>query len=84
MLECTNLLSLFDVSVALLSGLLLALSLLQQSLGDEDLVLGRDSSIRRMAISIVRTVKIAESELQLWRGILKLVIGITRRNEFDR
>ena len=42
---CTNLLSLLDVSIALLSGLLLALSLLQQSLRDKNLILGWDSSV---------------------------------------
>ena len=40
----TYILPLLDVSIALLSGLFLALSLLQQSLWNQDLVLGRDSS----------------------------------------
>lgn len=40
----TYLLPLIDVSIALLSGLLLALPLLQQGLWNQDLVLGRDSS----------------------------------------
>jgi len=42
-----DLLSLLKVRSALFSGLLLALPLLQQSLGDEDLVLRRDRSKRR-------------------------------------
>jgi hypothetical protein len=41
-----DLLSLLKVRSALFSGLLLALPLLQQSLGDEDLVLRRDRSKR--------------------------------------
>jgi hypothetical protein len=78
-----GLLFLFELRAALLSGLLLALSLLQQGLRNEDLVLRGDRSARTR-ISIVRVIKIAESELQLWCGILKLVIGITRRDRFDR
>ncbi len=81
---CTDLLPLLDFSAALFSSLLLALSLLQQSLRNEDLVLCWNSSVVGGASVIVREVKIAESELQLWRGILRLVLGITRRNEFDR
>lgn len=42
---CTDLLSLLELSKALLSGLLLALSLLQQRLWDEDLVLRRHGSV---------------------------------------
>ena len=80
---CTDLLLLFEIRATLLSGLLLALSLLQQGFRDEDLVLGWDGSTWTR-ISIVRVKKIAESELQLWCGILNLVIGITRRDEFDR
>lgn len=81
--RCTDLLFLLELRAALLSGLLLALPLLQQGLRNEDLVLRGDRSARTR-ISIVRVIKIAESELQLWCGILKLVIGITRRDEFNR
>lgn len=35
-------------------------------------------------ISIVRWRMIAESELQLWRGILELETGETRRNIFHQ
>lgn len=80
----TNLLSLLELSETLLPGLLLALSLLQQRLWDEDLILRRHGPVRK-GISTVRRWKIAESELQLWRGILKLVIGVvTRRNGFHQ
>ena len=41
----TNLLLLLKLSGLLLSGLLLGLALLQESLGDKDLVVGRDASV---------------------------------------
>lgn len=65
--EFTDLFALLNVSIALLSGLLLALSLLQQSLWHKDLVLGRDSSASWSVWSDVHEF-IAESELQLWRA----------------
>ena len=48
----TDLLSLVSVSIALFSGLLLALSLLQEGLRNEDLVLSRLGSV--YCISMVR------------------------------
>lgn len=50
----TNLLSLLNVGISLLSGLLLALSLLQEGLRDEHLVLGRRGSV--FCISMVRRI----------------------------
>ena len=78
------LLSLLDVSISLFSGLLLALSLLEKSLRYQDLILGWGRSISLISMVHV-TIIIAESELQLWCGILDLDwIWQTRRNVFNR
>jgi len=70
----TNLFSLLNSSISLFSGLLLALSFLQQSLRHKNLVFGWHSSKSYWSVWSESKV-IAESELQLWCGILDLVIG---------
>ena len=80
--EEAYLLSLLDVRVSLFTSLLLTLSLLEKSLWNENIVLGWDSSV--VAHQYGPDDKIAESELQLWCGILDLVIRQTRRIVFDQ
>lgn len=50
----TNLLSLLDVGISLFSGLLLALSLLQEGLRDEYLVLGWHGSVSLASVWSIR------------------------------
>lgn len=63
----TNLFLLLELSGSLLSGLLLALALLQESFGDENLILGGDAPI--FQISLVSRIQSMEKsavwELQL-------------------
>lgn len=46
----TNLLSLLDLSGLLSASLLLALALLQQGLGDENVLLGRDGTVVKLRL----------------------------------
>jgi hypothetical protein len=81
----TDLLSLFNGGISLGSGLLLALSLLQQGLRYEDLVVRGRRSVMGNAISMVRRkVESPSWNCSCGAAFSKLVTGVTRRNGFDQ
>jgi hypothetical protein len=83
--SCTNLLLLLDLGLLLSASLLLALALLEEGLGDEDLVLGGDGTV---TVRLVRSPAYTRYEIERrWRIAAQVrhsLQWLTRIDDFHR